>query len=104
MNERTGQTTGNGHAMGFLVGALLGAGIALLMAPAKGSDTRKKIGETARRLRREVPNKARGLANQARSTFGALQEGVNQGIHEGRSVYEQEKDARSVYSAEREGA
>ena len=65
MNERTGQTTGNGPAMGFLVGALLGAGVALLMAPAKGSDTRRRIGETARRLRRDVPAKARGLANQA---------------------------------------
>jgi len=104
MNERTGQTTGNGQAMGFLVGALLGAGVALLLAPATGSDTRKKIGETARRLRRDVPAKARGLANQARSTFGALQEGVNAGMNEGRSVYEQQKETRSVYSAEREGA
>ncbi|HET9326553.1 MAG TPA: YtxH domain-containing protein [Candidatus Eisenbacteria bacterium] len=105
MNERTGQHTGNGSAMGFIFGALLGAGVALLLAPAKGSETRHKLGETARRLRRDVPAKARGLANQARSTFGGLKEGVHQGINEGRSAYEQQqKDTRSVYSAEREGA
>lgn len=104
MNERTGQQIGNGHAMGFIVGALIGAGVALLMAPATGSDTRRKLGETARRLRRDVPAKARGLANQARSSLGALQEGVNAGINEGRSVYEQQKETRSVYSSEREGA
>jgi gas vesicle protein len=103
MNERTGQTTnmGNGAAMGFICGALLGVGVALLMAPASGSETRRKLGETARRLRREVPEKARGLANQARSTLGAVQEGVRQGIHEGRSTYDQQK---TMYSAEREGA
>jgi len=102
MNERTGQpTTGSGAAMGFICGALLGAGVALLMAPASGNETRRRLGETARRLRRDVPEKARGLANQARSTFGALQEGVRQGITEGRTTYEQQK---SVYSNEREGA
>ena len=102
MNERTGQPTmGSGAAMGFICGALLGAGVALLMAPASGNETRRRLGETARRLRRDVPEKARGLANQARSTFGALQEGVRQGITEGRTTYEQQK---AVYSNEREGA
>lgn len=102
MNERTGQQiTGSGAAMGFICGALLGAGVALLMAPASGNETRRRLGETARRLRREVPEKARGLANQARSTIGALQEGVRQGVNEGRTTYEQQK---AVYSAEREGA
>jgi len=37
-------------ATGFIVGALFGAGVALLLAPAPGGETRKKLGETARRL------------------------------------------------------
>jgi gas vesicle protein len=37
--------------MGFALGAMLGAGLALLLAPAAGAETRRKIGETARRWR-----------------------------------------------------
>jgi gas vesicle protein len=33
---------------GFVVGTAVGAGLALLLAPATGADTRRKIGETAR--------------------------------------------------------
>jgi|SwirhirootsSR2_FD_contig_31_11862556_length_845_multi_3_in_0_out_0_1 gas vesicle protein len=102
INERTGQSTNTGGAaLGFLCGALLGASVALLMAPASGTETRRKLGETARRLRREMPEKARGLANQARNTIGAVKEGVRQGVNEGRSTFEQQTN---VYSAEREGA
>ena len=35
---------------GFIVGALVGAGVALLLAPGPGGETRRKLGETARRL------------------------------------------------------
>jgi gas vesicle protein len=41
---------GGGTLTGFLLGAVVGAGIALLLAPSPGGDTRKKLGETARRL------------------------------------------------------
>jgi gas vesicle protein len=96
--------------MGFLCGALLGAGVALLMAPATGADTRRRLADTARRIRQNVPEKARGLANQARSTLGALKQGinqgasqgVNQGVNEGLSAYDRDREAHPVYS-EREG-
>ena len=44
--------SGNGgmSVTGFLLGAVVGAGIALLLAPSPGGDTRRKLGETARRL------------------------------------------------------
>jgi len=44
--------TGNGgiSLAGFLLGAMVGAGLALLLAPAPGGETRKKVAETARRL------------------------------------------------------
>ena len=43
--------TGTGITVaGFVVGALVGAGVALLLAPGPGNETRKKLGETARRL------------------------------------------------------
>jgi len=47
-----GEEGGNGGftMTGFLVGAMVGAGLALLLAPAPGGETRRKVGETARRL------------------------------------------------------
>jgi gas vesicle protein len=45
---------GGSAALAFLVGAVVGAGVALLLAPASGSDTRKKIGRTARRWREDA--------------------------------------------------
>jgi YtxH-like protein len=40
--------------VGFAVGALIGAGVALLLAPASGEKSRQRIGDTARRLRRDA--------------------------------------------------
>ena len=42
----------NGGAMmgGFLLGALVGGGLALLFAPRTGNETRRQLGATARRL------------------------------------------------------
>jgi gas vesicle protein len=105
-NERLGQP-GNvvsGTAVGFICGALIGAGVALLMAPASGAETRRRLGETAQKLRREVPEKARGLANQARSTIGALQEGVSHGVKEGRAAFAAGKDTRTstTYATEKD--
>jgi len=44
--------TGNGgmSITGFLLGAVVGAGIALLLAPVPGGEMRKKLGQTARTL------------------------------------------------------
>src|SRR6266850_2550755 len=36
---------------GFVVGAVIGAGLALLLAPATGTDTRRKLGDVARKVR-----------------------------------------------------
>lgn len=56
--ERSGTT-----AMSFAVGALVGAGIALLLTPAPGRDVRRRLGQTARRVghrAKDVIEKARG--------------------------------------------
>lgn len=81
---------GSASAMGFLTGALIGAGVALLLAPASGSETRRRLSQTARRLREDVPEKARHIADRvadrARSAFGTIEEGVAHGINEARAT------------------
>ena len=63
MNDRAmsqGRNAGAGvnapspAVMGFVLGAALGAGVALLFAPAPGSRTRRKIGVAAGQIRRRV--------------------------------------------------
>jgi hypothetical protein len=39
---------------GFMLGAVVGAGLALLLAPATGEETRRRLKETATRFREEA--------------------------------------------------
>jgi gas vesicle protein len=50
--EDNGGMSPRGFAAGLLLGAVLGAGIALLLAPDRGSRTRREL---TRRLRRRRP-------------------------------------------------
>ncbi len=51
MNDMMNEPGTSGVTLaGFLVGAVVGAGLALLLAPAPGGEMRRKIGETARKL------------------------------------------------------
>ena len=68
MNEYSAHR-GNDAMFGFMFGALVGAAAALLLAPASGEDTRRKLGETTRRLREqggEIADKARHKFDQMR--------------------------------------
>lgn len=55
-----------GSVEAFLWGALLGAGVALLLAPRSGSETQAEIRATARRLR----GAAEGRVNEVRDRVG----------------------------------
>jgi gas vesicle protein len=56
---------GLGVMTGVFIGALMGAGLALLLAPATGPETRRKFAETARRV-------ADGLNNVVEQTKSRL--------------------------------
>lgn len=45
---------GKNIALAFLVGGLIGAGIALLYAPQAGTDTRRDLSRTAKRIKRRT--------------------------------------------------
>jgi gas vesicle protein len=71
--DRMDRDGGNGgvrtFAAGLLIGALIGAGIALLVAPSSGEETRRMISRRARRLAadaRERYDDARHELHQAR--------------------------------------
>ena len=80
----------NAPLVGFVVGAAVGAGIALLLAPASGVETRRRIGETSRRLGSRVRN---GV-DQARDQLSGLKHDVEAAVASGRESFVRERDAR----------
>ena len=72
MNDYRNDSGGTGITMtGFLLGAVVGAGIALLLAPGTGDETRRKLGETAKRIgskASDIGSKAGNMISHARES------------------------------------
>jgi gas vesicle protein len=71
--------------LAFILGAVSGAAVALLYAPAAGAETREYLGEKARDARAraaEAAAKSRDVLNQGRETLTTA-------IERGREAYQQ---------------
>ena len=78
--------------LAFLLGAISGAAVALLYAPATGRETREYLGERAREGRdraTEAAQKGRQAINQGRET-------LNSAIERGREAYQQARTRENV--------
>lgn len=69
----------------FVLGALTGAAVALLMAPATGDEIRRKVAEKAR----DGADKAAGAARQGRQFMEQQRGTVVEAIERGREAYKQ---------------
>ena len=69
----------------FVLGALTGAAVALLMAPQSGEETRRLLGEKAR----EGADKAAEAARQGRELLNRQKETLASAIDRGREAYHQ---------------
>ena len=78
--------------LAFLLGAVSGAAVALLYAPAAGRDTREYLGEKAREgrdLAAEAAQKGRQAFNQGRETLSSA-------IERGREAYQQARERENA--------
>jgi gas vesicle protein len=82
--ERRGSGAGSGVAL-FLLGAAVGAGLALLFAPQSGDETRAQLRRSARRAKR----KARDLADSGRDLVDDLQRQGKSAVRDARSALEE---------------
>ena len=82
-----GSDAGRGSSvmMGFVLGAIVGAGVALLLAPATGEETRGKVADAARRLR----TKAGPMVDRARETMTDLRDDAMSAVESGREAFKQ---------------
>ncbi len=69
----------------FVAGAVTGAALALLFAPASGDETREYLGQRAR----EGREKAEALAQQGRELVDRQRETITSAIERGREAYQQ---------------
>jgi len=74
---------GSSMMMGFVLGAVVGASLALIMAPATGEETRRRIGDTARKIGKE----GRQRFDQARETVSSLSDDAKHVIDSGREAF-----------------
>src|SRR5512140_3643978 len=85
--------------LAFVLGAVTGAAVALLMAPASGEEVRKIIGDKAR----EGADKARQLADQGREVWSRQRDTIASAIERGREAYQQARGVQPPGSPGAEG-
>jgi gas vesicle protein len=73
----------------FVLGAVTGAAVALLMAPATGEETRRILADKAR----EGRDRANEAARQGREFVSRQKETIATAIERGRDAYEQARGA-----------
>jgi gas vesicle protein len=79
-------TTGGGTVMlAFLMGALAGAAVALLFAPASGEETREYLGQKAR----EGRARAREAVDQGREVYQRQRDHLVSAVDRGREAFQQ---------------
>ncbi len=76
----------------FLVGALAGAAVALLFAPAAGKETREFLTEKAR----EGREKAAEAARQTREALARQRETISSAIDRGREAYREAREKETA--------
>lgn len=85
-------TSGGGTVvLAFFAGAIAGAAVALLFAPASGGETRQLLGDKAR----EGRERATEAARQGREFLNKQREGVRSAIERGRDAYQQARTPES---------
>jgi gas vesicle protein len=83
----------------FVLGAITGAAVALLMAPATGEEMRRMLGDKAR----EGRDRANEAARQGREMWNRQRETITTAFERGREAYEQARGAQPPGTPSGEG-
>ena len=95
MNDttRTPATSGTGATMlGFVIGAAVGAGLALLLAPDSGKRTRERLGSTVRRWNTNAGH----TLEKARDAVTDLGDDAKSAVRAGQDAFSQDRASRAA--------
>lgn len=81
-------SSGGSVMLAFMLGAMAGAAVALLFAPAAGEETREYLGQRAR----EGRDRAREAAGQSREFYQRQRDNVSSAIERGREAFQQARE------------
>ena len=81
--------------LAFMLGAMTGAAVALLLAPASGEETREYLGQKAR----EGRARARTAVQQGRELYQSHREQLSSAVERGREAFAQARDQRGEQQA-----
>ena len=76
-----------GPFIGFALGALVGGGIALLLAPDSGEKTRRRLGEAARRMSHDARQKIGDARDTVTDAASGLGSDVKSAVQAGREAF-----------------
>ena len=85
--SNNGSSAGN-VLVAFALGAIAGAAIALLYAPASGEETRRKLAEKAR----EGRDRAEAVARESREFISRQRENLSAAVERGREAFDQARN------------
>ena len=83
---------GSSVMLAFLLGAVAGAAVALLYAPAAGDETRQYLGRRAREGRDRARDAARDATGQGREFYQRQRDTVSSAIERGREAFQQARE------------
>ncbi len=99
-NEHSGMNT----TMGFLLGGVIGAGIALLYAPTSGEETRRRIREQTEKAKLRTKEGYEASIEEIEERIEALKRSLQEKKDEVKAAYEGGKDAYQKEKAKHQGA
>jgi gas vesicle protein len=79
----------------FVIGALTGAAVALLFAPASGEETREYLGQKAR----ETKARAQQALDEGREYYEEQRQGLTSAIERGREAFADAREQRGGQEA-----
>lgn len=90
MREDNGCSTGSVF-LSFLLGGIVGAGLAMLLAPRSGHETRQKIREFAE----DVKDRVVSTAEKGKDLFEQKKSAITTAVEAGKEAYEKERERLS---------
>ena len=99
MGNEEGRYSAGSLILGFFIGGLVGAGVALLLAPQPGAETRQKIKELADEAKEKAAKYAEEVKTKVTSTVEKGKELVEEkkslvtaAVEAGKEAYQKEKE------------